>query len=218
MQTAAPLRSRLLAHLIDVAAVILAIAIVVGLSIGKVLASARRRGADDRDEVHRDEDDALPRFLESPLLRAALWSAGTGLDVVVRNWRSPGYRALGIRRVDARTGGPVAVKSVLIGLLFDLGRHGATKRLFTLRVREERDRVSELQQKLKEVTREESLSREARQRAMMQVYETHGANPLRGCGWQLAGPILAQLLIVLATRDGRTVYDRLTGTIVIYDP
>jgi hypothetical protein len=41
--------------------------------------------------------------------------------------------------------------------------------------------------------------------------------PLAGCGWQLAGQFISQLLLALTTRDGRTVRDRITGTSVVVE-
>jgi uncharacterized RDD family membrane protein YckC len=40
--------------------------------------------------------------------------ASVGLSAIGGNWRSPGMRALGIRRVDADTGGPVSVRSACV--------------------------------------------------------------------------------------------------------
>jgi hypothetical protein len=51
----------------------------------------------------------------------------------------------------------------------------------------------------------------------MEFYKANRVNPLAGCGWQLAGPFISQLVLALATRDGRTVRDRITGTAVIVD-
>ena len=53
-------------------------------------------------------------------------SASAGLAVAGRNWRSPGMRILGIRRVDARTRGPVGLRGALVGAVIDtlLGQLG----------------------------------------------------------------------------------------------
>jgi RDD family len=47
---------------------------------------------------------------------AGVYGALASLQLTGRNWRSPGMRAVGIRRVDARTRGPVSVRSAYIGL------------------------------------------------------------------------------------------------------
>src|SRR5581483_5036338 len=46
--------------------------------------------------------------------RLALFGLSLALDARIRNWRSPGDRALGLRRVDVRTGGPVSIRSVVV--------------------------------------------------------------------------------------------------------
>jgi hypothetical protein len=65
--------------------------------------------------------EELSRWIDCSTERE-LWShpgftgALASLQLTGRNWRSPGMRAVGIRRVDARTRGPVSVRSAYIGL------------------------------------------------------------------------------------------------------
>lgn len=239
----AALRDRLLAALVDAAVVILGIALVVGLGVGAAVAYARVRRGDDEDETDQDGDDdeedvpfrgggdaldeqedrshgiqdRIEELLQSRLGSAALWSAGAGLAVAYRNWRSPGFRVLGLRRVDASTGGPVSIRSVMIGMLFDQARQAATKPLFGSRAERQRDRMAELQPKLKEIEQTYATDRQARHRAVMEFYEANEVKPFAGCGWQVAGPILSQLVLAITIRNRRTIYDRVTGTIVIRD-
>ena len=225
--------------MVDAAAAILGLATVIALGLGAAVAYAHVRGGDDESPRGNDEnpggDDANPggndenlggddqnpdqdeNFLQSPLMHVAVWGAGAGLAVAGRNWRSPGFRVVGLRRVDARTGGPVSVRSVLIGLVLDLARQSATRPLFRARARRERDRRKELAPRLKEIERDQVADPEARRRAVRAFYKENDFNPFAGCGWQLAGPILSQLVLAGAIRDGRTVHDRLTGTIVVTD-
>ncbi len=155
--------------------------------------------------------------LRSPLLGAALGGAGAGLAIANRNWRSPGFRVMGLSRVDARSGGPVTVRSALIGGLFVQVRETATKDLFQSHVHGQRNRMEELAPQLREVEHKYAADSQARQRAVMEFYKENSINPLAGCGWSVAGAMLSQLILAAATRGGRTVYDRLTGTIVIRD-
>jgi hypothetical protein len=239
----ASLRERLLAAMVDAAVVGLGMPVVVGLGIGAAVAYARVRGEDDEDKADQDEDeeDASPlrsrgdgdlddqdersrgiqhrtgEFLQSPLVGAALRGAGAGLAVGNRNWRSPGFRMVGLRRVDARTGGPISVRSVLIGMLFDQARQATTRPLVQCRAHRERDRLRELAPKLKEIQHKHEADLQAQRRAMMEFYKANQVNPLAGCGWLVAGPILSQLVLAIAIRNGRTAYDRVTGTIVVSD-
>lgn len=242
----ASLRERLLAALVNAAVVILGIGVVVGLGIGAAVAYTRARGDGDEDEADEDEDeyeeDMSPlgsrgdrdgsddqddqsraiqhrtdEFPRSLLVRAALRGAGAGLAIANRNRRSPGFRLVGLRRVDARTGGPISVRSVLIGVLFDQAWQAATRPLFRSRVHRRLDRMAELAPKLKEIEHKYRDDLQARQRAVMELYEANEIRPFAGCGWLVAGPILSQLVLAVAVRNGRTAYDRLTETIVVSD-
>lgn len=242
----ASLRERLLAAFVDAAVVMLGVAVAVGLGIAGEVAYEHLRGRDE-DEVDQDgredEEEVSPLrfggdrddvddqgppscgrergthgFLRSPLLRATVSGASAGLVVASRNWRSPGFRVLGLRRVDARTGGAITVRSALSGLLFDQAHQAATRPLFQSSVHRGQRRLRELAPSLKETEREHATDPQARQRAVTEFYEANAVHALAGCGWQLAGPIVSQLVLAMAIRDRRTVYDRVTGTIVVTVP
>jgi hypothetical protein len=243
MRLASP-RLRLLAALVDVAAFLGVIAAFVGLVIAAVVGYERLRrderdsDADEQDEPDGDEQDepddyeqdepddyeqdepsdaqrATGEFRPSRELRAALWGASMGVAVAGRNGRGPGFRVFGLRRVDARTGGIVSVRSALIGVCFDQARQAATRQLFRSRARGRRDRVSALGPQLSAVLREHAADPEARERAMKEFYKANDVKPFAGCGWQLAGAVASQLVLALGSRGGRTVRDRITGTSVI---
>ena len=177
----------------------------------------------DREEV----DDAsgwlgkIPRrtheVVQTRPVRAALWGASAGLAVAGRNWRSPGYRLLGLRRVDARTGGAIGVRSALAGFLFDRARQATAGLLFRSQMRRGPDRMSELAPGLQAIERAHATDPQARQRAVSEFYRANAVRPTATCGWILAGPVVSQLVLALGIRDGRTVYDRVTGTIVVTD-
>lgn len=218
---AASLRLRLLAATVDAAVVIGGMAAVVGLGIAGVVAYARIRG--DEDEQPSDEDEPFDirctprRFPQSPELRAVLWGASAGVAVAGRNWRGPGFRVVGLRRVDAKTGGIVSVRSALIGAVFDQAWQGATKRLFGSRTRRKQERLAALLPQLKEIQRAHAADPDAARRAVKELYNANDVNPFAGCGWLLAGPVVSQIVIALGSRGGRTVRDRITGTVVIVD-
>jgi hypothetical protein len=178
----------------------------------------------EEDEQDGDEQDepfdihcTTRKLRQSPELRAALWGASAGLAVASRNWRSPGFRVVGLRRLDAQTGGIVSVRSALVGVLFDEARQAATSPLFGSRAQRQRDRISALGPQLRAVERKYADDPQARQRAVMEFYTANDVTPFAGCGWQLAGPVVSQLVLALGSRGGRTVRDRITGTGVIVD-
>lgn len=230
----ASLRLRFLAALVDAAVVLGPMAALVGLGIAGVVVYGRVRGDDRGQKDHHKGDehdqsdgdgeaepvelDRVARRAAQPSwLHAALAGAGAGLTVAGRNWRGPGFRVLGLRRVDAHTGGTVRVPSALRGACFDQAQQTAASQLFGSRARRERDRINALAPELRGVQREFAGDPHARQRAGMEFYKANEVTPFAGCGWQLAGPIVSQLVLALGTREGRTVRDRLTGTSVILD-
>lgn len=172
---------------------------------------------DDQNGRSRGIRRGTDEFLQSPLLRAALSGASAGLAVAHRNSRSPGFRVVGLRRVDARTGGPMSVRSGSIGVLFDQTQQALTRPLFRFRADRERARMNELAPKLKEIEHSYATDRQARERALAGFYEANEVNPFAGCAWIVAGPILSKLVLAVAIRNRRTTYDRVTGTIVLRD-
>lgn len=124
---------------------------------------------------------------------------------------------IGLRRVDARTGGPVSVCSALIGQVFDQAWRAATKPPFDSQTQRRQDRLSALESQVKALKRQHPGDPQAHHRAVMELYEANDVNPFAGCGWQLARPVGSQLAFALASRDGRTVRDRITGTSVVAD-
>jgi hypothetical protein len=240
-------RLRLLAGLVDAAVVISGMALVGGVAVAGFVAYGRvRRRKDEtgnRNESDTDEScradgrlrqSANLRLQRSPGVhgesgefrlrrtqRAALWGTAAGTAVATRNLRGPGDRLVGVRRVDARTGGAVSIRSALIGELFEKGWQAATKPLleafFGLRAERQQVRIRALRPQLRMVEREHADDPKARQRAVREFYKANDLKPLAGCGWRLAGLVASRSVLALGTRGGRTVRDRITGTTVIVD-
>ena len=237
------LRLRLLAAVIDAAVFVAGMAAVIGVAIAAAAVYSRVRG--DKDAEHGEEDsgqdddrqdddgedepegaaDDLPSGVDcatrgsrgSPL-HGALWGASAGLAIAGRNWRSPGFRLIGLRRVDAHTGGVVTVRSALIGVLFDQAWQAASRSLFRSRVKRHRTRLRALAPQLRAAEREYRGDPQARARARTEFYRSNPVNLAGGCGWLVAGPVVSHLARALSSREGRTIRDRVTGTGVIVDP
>ena len=93
-----------------------------------------------------------------------------------------GPRATGLRRVDARTGGPVSVRSTLIQSLLRAAS-GQLNRLVTRSYRQRyEDQRPAIHAELDELQRTHADDDEARRRATLEVYRTHGMTPSRSCG------------------------------------
>lgn len=238
------LRTRLLAAIVDAAVVVLGLAAVIGVAVAGAFAYRRVRGDAEKEEEHDDTgqqqddgehpargrddlDDAADEssvvkhrghgLLESRPAYAAAWGAVAVLSVAGRNWRSPGFHVVGLRRVDARTGGPVSVRSAVAGLLFDQALQRVTGTLFRSRTRRWQDLNRTLEPQLQEINRKYAADPQARQRAVMELYKANGLN-LAGCGLMFVPGFVSQLILALGAHGGRTVRDRVTGTVVIFDP
>jgi 60Kd inner membrane protein len=139
-----------------------------------------------------------------------------GLEVGLRNWRSPGARLLGIRRVDAATGGPISIRSIVI--------HHFAARLLSAPFlelarplqRREMERMQELAPLIAELRREHADDQEAMERAMMEFYAENRVNPLRSCLW-VPGSVLAVRGAIFLSSRGQPLPDRLAGIVVVRD-
>ena len=146
-----------------------------------------------------------------------LAGASAGLAAGARNWRSPGMRLLGIRRVDARTRGRVSVHSAAIAIALDtftarVGR--ATDQPALERYRTRRAAAAEELERIRERSR--GGDREEISEAFMDVYRRHHV----GCGplaWRLSARAAAVRLPALWSRRRQTLNERLARTVVIDD-
>jgi len=101
----APIRRRLLASLID-----LALALVAGiLAIGAVTGVIAMRGRKDAPGV-----SSLTKLTSSKRVSNALRVFTFVLNVLLTGRRGPGSRIVGIRLVDARTGGPLSLRQATL--------------------------------------------------------------------------------------------------------
>jgi hypothetical protein len=173
--------------------------------------------ADDQPEEPLESYSSTWKSPQSQSLHHAIQGAAAGLAIAGRNWRGAGYRLVGLRRVDARTGGTVTTRSALIGVLYDQAWQAAWSPLITSRIQRRQDRLRALAPQLSAVQRAHGTDPQARQKAVMEFYKTHDVNPASGCGWMLAGPLTSQLVVALCSRGGRTLRDRITGTAVVVD-
>jgi hypothetical protein len=169
-------------------------------------------------------DDKLPRWLKG-LSDGKLWThpAVTGalesLQLTGRNWRSPGMRAVGIRRVDERTRGPVSFRNAYIGLLVQTSSQGIS-RAFDQPANERAEaRRSAADDEIERMRASrpdddpEELMRDA-----AAIRRRHGAST---CTWMLPRMLMrvaVERLPALWSRRRQTLTERLSGTIVVHEP
>ncbi len=132
--------------------------------------------------------------------------------VLLRNVRTPGQRLVGIQKVDARTGGPVSLRSAIARQLIDIGYQRVERLAFGRSLRE---RSAETHRHLQEIRAasfehphadENELERAARRDAV-------------SCAPSLAKAIALSLVMPLSARlspRGQTLGDRLSGVIVVH--
>jgi hypothetical protein len=148
----------------------------------------------------------------------ALTGALEALQLTGRNWRSPGQRAAGIRRVDARTRGPVSVRSASIALVLQRG----TQRIYSAL-----DQPANARAEARQLAASDEIERMRASRPdedpkqlmidAAEVRQRHGAST---CTWMLprmlARPAV-ELLPALWSGRRRSLTDRASGTMFVLD-
>jgi uncharacterized RDD family membrane protein YckC len=146
-------------------------------------------------------------------LRAVFFIGG----VLTRNWRGPGARMLGLRRVDARTGGPVTLRSAIVREIVTTAWNVIGNWLFApVRARADARRHA-IAPEIEQLRRTHGDDQEALNIAMARLYEEHKLNPFAGCIWALPRMAfsLAQELPAIWSPRNQGLADRLAGTEVV---
>jgi hypothetical protein len=136
------------------------------------------------------------------------------VSVQARNWRSPGYRVLGLRRVDARTGGPVTFRSAVIRSVATRLSGQATRSLVRPWQTHHAERLKAIQTEVREVQRAHGDDHEAANRAVIEIYTREGVNPLSSCVPTLIAATAPQLPAVWSPLE-QTIPERLAGIVVV---
>jgi hypothetical protein len=182
---------------------------VLGTTAGAVFAALSRLG---RRPAWFDGLGPDPTLLEPWNLPLAALSVA--FSMVGANWRSPGMRALGIRRVDAGTGGSVSVRSagvegtvtVLVAQVQKrLGR--PEREAYEARRLEANEEMERMRESDPEADPSEVLQRSREIMSRQRV----------GCGPLLlrGAAVVAPQLPALRSRRRQTLSQRLAGTVVV---
>jgi RDD family len=218
----APLGRRVLAQVIDAAAFLIP-----GLLVGAGVAGLyhlyrRRRPAGDEASDPFD----MPRLrLVRSVGESTAWRLGFGaamlpVEVAIRNWRTPGDRAMGLRRVDARTGGPVSVQSTLIRVAVQAASRELSRRVQRPLQERSLERTRGLQAALKEAREIRAGDPEAQQRAMTEVLKRSPVRPTSSCSRGVLGGMLGSLplqLPALWSERNQTLPERIAGIVTVRD-
>ena len=113
-----------------------------------------------------------------PALRPALGDGlGRGREMGPRAIGAPGDRAMGLRRVDARTGGPVSVRSALIKKAVQTAARELNRSVQRPFRERSLERTRGLKAELKEAREIRAGDREAQKRAMAEVFKRNRVRP-----------------------------------------
>ena len=167
-------------------------------------------------EEHDTEPKPRRSFRLKGPWRIAMAIAFAPLEVRGRNWRSPGFRVMGLRYVDARTGGPVSVRSALVKQAVRTAWMEVTTRLLEPWKARAQERVDATYAEGDAARRAHPEDPEARHRAMAESFK-HDRVPLsRGCAVQLLVTAAPDLLALWSARR-QTLFERLAGTLLVRD-
>ena len=223
----APLGRRVAARAIDAVAFLIPV-LLAGAGGAGIYTLYRRRGArpgdNDEDEAWAPfgapESSLFRRVGESPVGRLGLAAATVPVDVSIRNWRTPGDRVMGLRRVDARNGGPVSVRSALLKEAVQTASREAN-RWVQRPVRERhRERMQAFQAELRQAHEIRAGDREAQKRAMTEVLKRSSYRPLSSCGRGLLEGVLGSVplyLPALWSARNQTLPDLIAGIVTVRD-
>jgi hypothetical protein len=212
----APLGRRFVASLID-AAVFLPLLLAAGIGGFKLYMSHLRRSSSDgeRPELGSGASSRLQAW-GTGRWRWAILVGGSALEVSARNWRSPGARLLGLRRVDVHAGGPVPIRSALVTYGVRTAWRESTRRLLAPIEKRSSQRAAAFRAQAREIRRPHAGDRETKQRALAEESRADGRNCLT-----LLVPAVISVVAMQApalwSPLKQTIPDRLAGIAVIKD-
>jgi 60Kd inner membrane protein/RDD family len=159
---------------------------------------------------------AMPTFPAGGPWGRAIEAVSQPLIAQTRNWRSPGYRALGLRRVDARTGGPVTFRSAVMRSVATRLWGQATRSLVRPWQTRQSERLKAIQAEVREVQRAHADDQGAANRAVMEIYKRERVNPVSSCVPSLIAATAPQLPAIWSSLN-QTIPERLAGVVVVRD-
>jgi uncharacterized RDD family membrane protein YckC len=134
--------------------------------------------------------------------------------LLLRNRRTPGQRLLGIRRIDARTGGPVPLWAAIVRQLFDLGFERLRRPAARRDVRRQSEKSAEAGRRIEELRAAHPGDTELIQEETIAIYHETGVSCVP---MLLKGVAIGSLVPLTALRSPRrqTIADRLSGTVIV---
>lgn len=215
----APTRRRFLAGTLDLLSVLAAL----GTWLLALVWRSRRRG----DGADSHETETAPRLrriahlVQSKPVRQGLWVTSVLGRIGLRNLRSFGARTAGIQVVDAQTGGPVSIRSAVIGTVVDAAWRklviGQLTAPLKARADASQDRRKALEPQLMEILRQHAGDHPKQAKIREEFYKAHGIRSADEAQllWGIAAGLLMPLTSLLSSRR-QTIQQRLSGTLVTH--
>jgi hypothetical protein len=175
--------------------------------VAAIVVALRRPWKKQQPDLQR-----MRRFWRQP------WIQGLGLVRIVgfRNVRTPGQRLMGIRRADARSGGPVSPPRAIAREWWSSMMRTLLTQLVDPLERRGQARFQALQPQLTAIQQQHRDDEVTRDRAVMDFYKEHNINPLHSCLQALVAAI-APDLPAFWTRRHQTLPEQLAGIVVVWD-
>jgi hypothetical protein len=217
----ASLSRRLLASLVDGVVTVTPVVLATGGGIWLYLWYDRRRsGSNAVKGPNISPGDgptaAFRRFGESRRWQIALSVGVVPIEVRMRNWRSPGMRVMGLRRADARTGGPVTVRSLLVRKAVVTAWQDLVRRALRPSDERFRERGKLMRADLEEARQRLADDPEALDRARREITKRYRVTPWIFCSRGLLSSTPLYLPALWSERN-QTLPDRLAGIVVVRD-
>jgi uncharacterized RDD family membrane protein YckC len=212
----ASLRRRFVASLLDVLVGLLALVLTIGAGAGIVTVLRRRRVSFLRGLVSGSAN--VPIRLQSQPLKAILRVAPFTVPLLAKERLSPGFRILGLRRVDARTGESVSRRQRLIRAATRQTWQILCRRLVPVPKTQASAGHEELRSEIELAKRRYINDQQALQREVMGIYNDKrvGSSHMSCLPvlWRISLMVAIELPVFWSPRK-QSLVDRLAGTVIV---
>lgn len=220
----APVWRRAVAGLINLLVVVVGLVAVGAAVFGAIRLGLTRPVAPVRRMLTRrlavwgERFDPTPKPMRfSAQTRRLISVPSLALELDGRNRRGVGARAIGIRRVDVRTGGPITLRAALIRHLVSRGYVLATGWILGPSTKRSQSRMEEIRPALSELQRLHANDPEALLKATSKLYREHKVNPFASCLWPMLFAVVVRLLPAFLSPLRQSLPDRVAGIVVVID-
>jgi 60Kd inner membrane protein len=136
--------------------------------------------------------------------------------VLQRNAQTEGRRRMGVRCVDARTGGPIGVRRSIALYGYAEAVSWIVVRPLHDRFERNRRQLLELEPEIRRLREHHAGDKQAEQSTLADLYESRNLSPLRGC-LPLLAPMVPQVAMMFASPRHQTLSEWIAGIVWVID-